>query len=71
MNATTQKPDSAEETIARLEKSGDLDPSCQFCVNHIYRSLREGRGLPFAPGHKASWGCLSGRRAHCTCNFCF
>lgn len=59
-----------EEYIKRFEAAGMLDPSCPGC-REAYQSLREGRGLPFAPRHRASAGCESGRRAHCTCDACF
>lgn len=71
MSATAQKPESPEQTIARLEKSGDLDPNCAMCRDHFYPSFRAGKGFPFAPSHKASSMCLSGRRPHCSCDTCF
>jgi hypothetical protein len=71
MSAQGPVVQSPEEFIARLEKSGDLDPKCLFCVDHFYRDLKAGKGMPFAPRHKASLGCMSGRRAHCTCDTCF
>jgi hypothetical protein len=60
-----------EERIARLEQSGDLDPACLTCLREFYPVLRETGKLPFAPSHKASKRCESGKYAHCTCDTCF
>ena len=58
-----------DEQIARWEREGMLDPACPGCAE-VYRNP----GLPsavFAPRHKASSRCESGKRAHCTCDICF
>jgi hypothetical protein len=58
-----------EEMIADWEKRALLDPICPGC-QEFYQSPR----LPidvFAPSHKASGGCESGKRPHCTCDTCF
>ncbi len=55
--------------ILRWERAGLLDPNCPGC-REFYESPR----LPidvFAPSHKASGGCESGKRAHCTCPLCW
>lgn len=54
------------ETIARLEASGDLVPGCPGCADH-YRA----GGHAFAPRHKASETCRSGKHSHCSCDTCF
>jgi hypothetical protein len=61
--------------IERLELDGRLDPECQTCVESFYPFMRtewkeRGDG-PFAPSHKASERCKSGKLAHCTCDTCF
>lgn len=57
------------EMISLWEAKGWLDPNCPGC-QEFYKSP----GLPsdvFAPSHKASNECESGKRAHCTCDTCF
>jgi hypothetical protein len=48
-------------------------PSCKECleVSTCRTCKEEGYGKGFAPQHKASEGCRSGKRAHCTCDTCF
>jgi len=59
------------ERIATLERAGRLDPTCRGCDEH-YRHYRAGHeDPPFAPSHKASETCRSGKRPHCTCDTCF
>lgn len=60
-----------EQFIARLEASGDLDPSCPSCQTHFYPRYRSGKRDVFAPRHKASARCESGKYPHCTCDTCF
>jgi transcription elongation factor Elf1 len=59
--------------IARLEKDGDLDPNCKTCLEHFYPVARDRGNIwnVFAPRHKASSRCESGKHAHCSCDFCF
>lgn len=57
--------------IKRLEGLGILDPACKTCQDEFYPSYREKGVGPFAPNHKASERCRSGKRAHCTCDTCF
>jgi hypothetical protein len=55
--------------ITRWEREGRLDPNCPGC-----REFYDSPKLPidvFAPSHKASNGCESGKRPHCTCDTCF
>lgn len=68
MSNTDRTPyESREQKIARLEASGDLDPGCHGCREfYAHPTL-----TPFAPPHKASRSCESGKRAHCTCDSCF
>jgi hypothetical protein len=62
--------ETTEEKIARLEREGYLDPGCPTCVEYFYPALEKGK-TPFAPNHKASEQCKSGKRNHCTCDACF
>lgn len=43
----------------------ERDPECTFCQKLI------AEGTTFAPPHDASDGCESGKREHCSCDFCF
>lgn len=56
--------------IIRLEGMGQLDPMCQGCKEH-YAWIKAHGSLPFAPSHKASTWCESGKRPHCSCDRCF
>ena len=58
------------ERIARLEKIGYLDPNCKSCQEIFYPAYWKGM-TPFAPSHKPSDRCESGKRPHCTCDVCF
>jgi hypothetical protein len=57
-----------DETIARMERDGMLDPTCPGC-----RERYEAANPldVFAPRHKASANCESGKRAHCSCDRCW
>lgn len=55
-------------TIARMEAQGDLDPDCSGCRE---RYAAEDPAMVFAPHHKASVSCQSGKHNHCTCDTCF
>ena len=58
-----------EEMIKRWESEGRLSPTCPGC-----KEFYDYPGLPidvFAPSHKPSGGCESGKRPHCTCDYCF
>jgi len=60
-----------EELIARLEQQGDLDPNCRMCQNIFYPAYNSGVTIVFAPRHKPSDRCESGKHPHCTCDSCF
>lgn len=66
-------PEGTLDYIHRLVKNGDLDPDCKMCIEVFYPELGKGRKITdvFAPRHKASSGCKSGKHAHCTCDTCF
>lgn len=68
MTTTERTP---AELIAYLQSIGELDPTCQMCIRLFYPELIAGQGMPFAPGHKASRNCESGKRPHCSCSVCF
>lgn len=58
-----------DEMIERWERDGLLQKGCAGC-QEFYDSPK----LPshvFAPNHKPSSGCQSGKRPHCTCDKCF
>ena len=59
--------------MRELERAEELDPSCKTCVEHFYPAVRAGRNMyeVFAPRHKASPNCESGKHAHCSCDACF
>lgn len=62
------------DKIKALEAAGRLDPSCPTCVEIFYPYWRTGwpgSSPPFAPAHKASDRCRSGKNPHCTCDTCF
>lgn len=58
-----------EQCIARWERQGFLDPNCAAC-KEIYESDKMPYDI-FAPRHKASDSCESGKQNHCTCDVCF
>jgi hypothetical protein len=58
-----------EQQVARLEASGDLVKDCPGCQER-YNSASMPADV-FAPRHKASTRCQSGKRNHCTCDTCF
>lgn len=59
-----------DEAIARLEASGDLVKDCKGCADR-YEAKDQMPWEVFAPHHKASSRCQSGKRNHCTCDTCF
>lgn len=61
------------EYILQLEKEGRFDRFCKFCQEHFMPQLKIGRRLPdiYAPPHKPSTHCESGKKPHCTCDTCF
>jgi hypothetical protein len=62
-----------KDRIEVLEKTGSLDPNCKSCQEYFYPIARVGENIwnVFAPRHKASSRCQSGKRPHCTCDICF
>jgi len=57
------------EQIQRWEDEGWLVPGCAGCQEY-YNSTSRPVDV-FAPGHKGSANCESGKRPHCTCDRCF
>jgi hypothetical protein len=57
------------ERIVRLEAMGSLDPACATCQAEFYPAPDP--ALVFAPRHRASPHCRSGKRPHCTCPGCW
>lgn len=59
--------------IKELEINEWINPNCLTCKEVFYPQLRQGKKLNeiFAPRHKASVRCESGKTPHCTCDTCF
>ncbi len=59
--------------IKELEIREVINPNCKTCVEIFYPQLRVGMKFEriFAPRHKASSRCESGKYPHCTCDTCF
>lgn len=55
------------ERIARLTNLGLVDPDCAYCAEALAHPTLSA----FMPSHRASPGCRSGRRPHCTCDTCW
>lgn len=53
------------EKRAHLISLGFIDPACAQCAELMTNPNA------FCPDHKASSGCESGSRSHCTCDACF
>lgn len=53
--------------IQRLVDSGYIVPGCKGCQEFFEHPTVD----PFAPRHKASDSCESGKYPHCTCDTCF
>lgn len=56
-----------EERLARWTEMGYIDVDCPGCQE----KLNHPRLDAFAPSHKPSPMCRSGKRPHCTCDACF
>ena len=56
-----------QQRIQTMELTGNLDPNCKGCKPYYDHPMVS----PFAPSHKASNRCESGKRSHCTCDICF
>ncbi len=61
------------EYIKFLEDLDALDPNCKTCQEIFYPKIKEGKKQfeIFAPNHKPSAYCESGKHPHCTCDTCF
>lgn len=61
------------EYLLKLEEMGEIDRFCKTCQEVFISQIKEGKSLfsIFAPRHKASPRCKSGKHAHCTCDTCF
>ena len=61
------------EYILKLENDGEIDRFCKTCQEIFIPQLKDGKNFSniFAPRHKASSRCESGKHAHCTCDTCF
>lgn len=60
-----------EQCLTRLEAMGELDPTCAGCLERYSAPTRDAIFGVFAPRHKASNRCESGKYAHCSCSVCF
>lgn len=62
-----------EQYIKDLEIAGYMHPDCSTCQKVFYNPVKRGILFSniFAPSHKASRNCESGKRPHCTCDTCF
>jgi len=56
---------SRDDLIFQMEKEGRLDPICSGC-KEFYDS--DDPSSVFAPDHRPSPRCESGKRPHCTCD---
>lgn len=56
-----------DERVPTPVESGQMAPEgeCKFCDD------MRAKGTTFFPRHKPSSYCLSGKRPHCTCDWCF
>lgn len=69
MTTVIQPRETREEMIARWERMGSLDPNCPSC-KEFYDNPKHPSDV-FAPNHRPSDRCQSGKRPHCTCDTCF
>ncbi len=60
-----------EERIKRLEQLEEINPYCKTCKKIFYPEYEKGNFTVFAPRHKPSPRCRSGKHPHCTCDTCF
>lgn len=63
--------ETTEEYIKHLEGIGEIDPNCKTCQSVFYPAYRAGITSIFAPRHRPSPRCKSGKQPHCTCDTCF
>lgn len=60
--------ESKADMIKRWESEGRLDPNCPSC-KEFYTAAKP--TSVFAPNHKPSDRCESGKHPHCSCDTCF
>jgi len=62
-----------EKYIKECEDKGWINSNCKMCLEVFYPKLRAGAAISdiFAPSHKPSNRCESGKRLHCSCDICF
>ncbi len=73
---TFDEHETPNQLFKRLESIGYLDPNCKSCQEIFYSEIfysayKIGMSIIFAPPHKPSDRCESGKRPHCTCDICF
>lgn len=51
-------------------RSRGYEPTCATCQRYYAEHMKKG-SAPFAPHHRASAGCESGKQPHCTCDRCW
>jgi len=66
-----EPPETRDQAIKRMEKSGLLDPDCKTCRAEAYARTDKMPYDVWMPSHRASSRCRSGGRNHCTCDTCF
>lgn len=61
------------EYLLDLERRHLIDRFCEFCQKVIIPQIKDGKNITdiFAPRHKPSDRCQSGKHPHCTCDTCF
>lgn len=59
--------------LLSLVREGRIDKDCKMCQEIFIPRILEGAHLTdiFAPRHKPSSRCQSGKHPHCTCDTCF
>ena len=59
--------------ITKLQFDGMYDPECKMCKEIFLPAILNGKKISavFAPSHKPSPRCRSGKHPHCTCDTCF
>lgn len=65
-------PETPIDALARWEREGFAAPACEGC-REVYNAVAQGQhpSRVFAPRHKPSDRCESGKRPHCACDTCF
>ncbi len=62
-----------EAYLMDLVRCGEIDRNCRGCQEMFIPRILSGVHFTdiFAPRHKPSINCKSGKRPHCTCDTCF